>query len=169
MCQRFMLKSMSDLQRIGVAIEAELLTRFDQLIARRSYTNRSEAFRDLARAELMKESAEAPDAQVVGSVTIVYDHHVRLLSEKLTDLQHQYHHCVLSNLHVHLDHDNCLEVIILRGRSQEVHQIADALISTKGVKNGRLTIAEALSQTAHPHDHSKASANPPTPTPRKKR
>ena len=134
---------MSDLQRIGMAIDGDLLNKFDQLIAKRGYTNRSEAFRDLARAELMKESLEAPDAHVVGSVTIVYDHHMRLLSEKLTDLQHHYIQYVHSTIHVHLDHDNCLEIIILRGRSQEVHKIADALISTKGVKNGRLTIAES--------------------------
>jgi CopG family transcriptional regulator, nickel-responsive regulator len=160
---------MSDLQRIGVAIEGDLLDRFDKLLARRGYTNRSEAFRDLARAELMKESAEAPDAHVVGSVTIVYDHHVRLLSEKLTDLQHQYHHCVLSSLHVHLDHDNCLEVIILRGMSREVHEIADALISTKGVKNGRLTIAEAQPSADHPHHRAKAPVSSGKPKERRRR
>ncbi len=138
---------MSDLQRIGIAIEAELLQRFDQLIARRKYSNRSEAFRDLARAELTRESAEAPDAYVVGSLTIVYDHHVRQLSEKLTEMQHEFHQCVLSSLHVHLDHHNCLEVIILRGRCKDIRALADALISVKGVKNGSLTIGEAQVQT----------------------
>jgi CopG family nickel-responsive transcriptional regulator len=148
------LKRTSDLQRIGVAIEADLLDRFDSLLAKRGYTNRSEAFRDLARAELVTESSEAPDAHMVGSVTLVYDHHVRFLSEKLTELQHQYHHNVVSTLHVHLDHDHCLEVIVLRGKSREVRQIADALISTKGVKNGRLTIAEAhVDDTIVGHDH----------------
>lgn len=136
------LKRTSGLQRIGVAIEADLLDRFDRLLAKRGYTNRSEAFRDLARAELISESSEAPNARVVGSVTLVYNHHVRLLSEKLTEIQHKHQGNVVSTLHVHLDHDNCLEVIVLRGKARVVRQVADTLISTKGVKNGRLTIAE---------------------------
>jgi CopG family nickel-responsive transcriptional regulator len=77
---------------------------------------------------------------VVGTVTLVYDHHVRMLSEKLTDLQHDYHQSILSTLHVHLDHDNCLEVLVVRGKAGVVQKIANALISTKGVKHGRLTI-----------------------------
>ena len=77
---------------------------------------------------------------MVGTVTLVYDHHVRMLNEKLTDIQHDYHHSILSTLHVHLDHDNCLEVLVVRGKSAEVRKIADTLISTKGVKHGRLTI-----------------------------
>jgi len=131
---------MSTLSRIGVAIEAELLARFDDLIARRGYTNRSEAFRDLIRDELVTDTAEAPESAVVGTVTLVYDHHVRMLSEKLNDMQHHAYHNVLSTLHVHLDHDNCLEVLVLRGTAAAVRRLADALISTKGVKHGRLTI-----------------------------
>jgi CopG family nickel-responsive transcriptional regulator len=131
---------MSTLSRIGVAIDAELLARFDDLIARRGYTNRSEAFRDLIRDELVTETAEAPESAVVGTVTLVYDHHVRMLSEKLNDMQHDAYHNVLSTLHVHLDHDNCLEVLVLRGTAAAVRRLADALISTKGVKHGRLTI-----------------------------
>ena len=131
---------MSDLRRFGVAIEGELLDQFDELMERRGYSNRSEAFRDLARAELVKESAQKPNATVVGTVTIVYDHHVRLLSEKLTELQHQHHKCVVSALHVHLDHDNCLEVIVVKGKAKNVQHIADGLISTKGVKHGHLTL-----------------------------
>ena len=131
---------MSELSRIGVAIDSDLLDKFDALIAKRGYTNRSEAFRDLIRDELVEQTWESPDSNVVGTVTLVYDHHVRLLSEKLTDLQHEYHRAILSTLHVHLDHDNCLEVLVVRGRSSAVKQIADTLISTKGVKHGRLTI-----------------------------
>jgi CopG family nickel-responsive transcriptional regulator len=131
---------MNELSRIGVAIDAGLLEKFDQLIARRGYTNRSEAFRDLIRDALVEKTWEAPDAKVVGTVTIVYDHHVRLLNEKLTDLQHEYYHHILSTLHVHLDHDNCLEVLVVRGRAADVRRIADTLISTKGVKHGRLSI-----------------------------
>jgi CopG family transcriptional regulator, nickel-responsive regulator len=131
---------MSDLSRIGVAIDADLLAKFDQLIESRGYTNRSEAFRDLIRDELVEQTWQRPDSSVVGTVTLVYDHHVRLLNEKLTDLQHAHFHQILSTLHVHLDHDNCLEVLVVRGKAGQVKKIADALISTKGVKHGRLTI-----------------------------
>ncbi|MEZ5400801.1 MAG: nickel-responsive transcriptional regulator NikR [Bryobacteraceae bacterium] len=131
---------MSDLSRIGVAIDSDLLERFDAHIARRGYTNRSEAFRDLIREELVATAAESPNTSVVGTVTLVYDHHVRMLSDRLTDLQHDHFHNVLSTLHVHLDHDNCLEVLVVRGPAAEVRRIADALISTKGVKHGRLSI-----------------------------
>ncbi len=131
---------MSELSRIGVAIDSELLEKFDSLIARRGYTNRSEAFRDLIRDELVHQTWESPDSMVVGTVTLVYDHHVRLLNEKLTDLQHEHHRSILSTLHVHLDHDNCLEVLVVRGEAATVRHISDTLISIKGVKHGRLTI-----------------------------
>src|SRR6516164_11282676 len=131
---------MSGLSRIGVAIDTELLNKFDRLIAQRKYTNRSEAFRDLIRDELVEKTWESPESHVVGTVTLVYDHHVRMLNDKLTSIQHDFHHAILSTLHVHLDHDNCLEVLVVRGRSADVRKIADALISTRGVKHGRLTI-----------------------------
>ena len=127
---------MSGLSRIGVAIDSDLLDKFDSLIGQRGYTNRSEAFRDLIRDELVEKTWESPESQVVGTVTLVYDHHVRLLNEKLTGIQHDFHHSILSTLHVHLDHDNCLEVLVVRGRSADVRKVADALISTKGVKHG---------------------------------
>jgi CopG family transcriptional regulator, nickel-responsive regulator len=131
---------MSDLSRIGVAIDASLLSKFDDLISERGYTNRSEAFRDLIRDELVRQDWEKPEVPVVGTVTLVYDHHVRQLSERLTGLQHDHHHHILSTLHVHLDHDNCLEVLVVKGKAGAVRKIADALISTKGVKHGRLTL-----------------------------
>ncbi len=131
---------MSGLSRIGVAIDSDLLEKFDRLIGQRGYTNRSEAFRDLIRDELVEKTWESPESQVVGTVTLVYDHHVRLLNEKLTGIQHDFHHSILSTLHVHLDHDNCLEVLVVRGKSADVRKVADVLISTKGVKHGRLTI-----------------------------
>jgi len=132
---------MSVLSRIGVAIDSDLLKKFDRLITQRGYTNRSEAFRDLIRDELVERTWESPDSQVVGTITLVYNHHVRLLSEKLTDIQHDFHRSILSTLHVHLDHDNCLEVLVVRGKSAEVRKVADVLISTKGVKHGRLSIS----------------------------
>jgi CopG family transcriptional regulator, nickel-responsive regulator len=131
---------MGELSRIGVAIDANLLEQFDRLIGQRGYNNRSEAFRDLIRDELVEKAWESPARQVVGTVTLVYDHHVRLLNEKLTSIQHDFHRLILSTLHVHLDHDNCLEVLVVRGKAADVQKVADTLISTKGVKHGRLTI-----------------------------
>jgi CopG family transcriptional regulator, nickel-responsive regulator len=131
---------MSELARIGVAIDSSLLARFDELITQRGYTNRSEAFRDLIRGELVQKSWESPEAEVVGTVTLVYNHHVRMLSDKLNDMQHDHHKNILSTMHVHLDHDNCLEVIVVKGEAKNVQRIADGLISTKGVKHGYLTL-----------------------------
>jgi CopG family nickel-responsive transcriptional regulator len=131
---------MSDLARIGVAIDSSLLGQFDRLIEQRGYTNRSEAFRDLIRDELVEQKWESPEADVVGTVTLVYNHHVRTLSERLTSMQHDHHHNILSTMHVHLDHDNCLEVLVVKGKAGNVRKIADGLISTKGVKHGRLTV-----------------------------
>ena len=134
---------MSALTRIGVAIESDLLGQFDELITKRSYGSRSEAFRDMIRDALVQEQWVSGTGRVVGTVTLVYDDHVRLLNEKLTALQHEFHHAMLSTLHVHLDHDHCLEVIVVRGRAGHVKKIADALISMKGVKHGRLTVTTA--------------------------
>ena len=134
---------MGDLSRIGVAIDSDLLAKFDEHIAGRGYTTRSEAFRDMIREELVEQASESPNQIVVGSVTLIYNHHVRMLSDRLTDLQHEAHHNILSTMHVHLDHDNCLEVLVVKGRVRDVRKVADALISTKGVKHGRLTITGA--------------------------
>ncbi|MEJ5369027.1 MAG: nickel-responsive transcriptional regulator NikR [Bryobacteraceae bacterium] len=131
---------MGELARIGVAIDEELLRKFDALNARRGYTNRSEAFRDLIRDALIEDKAAAPDSEVVGTLTLVYDHHVRLLQERLTHMQHEHYQEIISTLHVHLDHHHCLEVLVLRGKSSRVRQIADKLIATKGVQHGRLTL-----------------------------
>jgi len=131
---------MSELSRIGVAIDSDLLVKFDSLIEKRGYTNRSEAFRDLIRAEMVRETSSHPAGRVVGSLTVVYDHHVRLLEEKLTELQHSHTRLIVSLMHVHLDHDNCLEVIALRGPSREVRRFAEALTAIKGVKHAQLAI-----------------------------
>jgi len=131
---------MGELARIGIAIPADLLEEFDKLIARRGYATRSEAVRDLVRKELIDEIAASPKAEVYGTVTLIYDHHARLLLDKLTDIQHQYHDAIMSSVHVHLDHDNCLEVILVRGKSTLVQKLANALIATKGVKHGRFML-----------------------------
>ena len=107
----------------------------------KGYENRSEAFRDLIRDRLVGSAVVAPNAFVVGTVTLIYDHHTRLLPEKLTDLQHEHHHVIISTLHAHLDHDSCLEVVVLRGKSKDVQKLADLLISTKGVQHGRLVMS----------------------------
>lgn len=130
-------RRMSELSRIGIALDIELLAKFDALIARRGYTNRSEAFRDLIRAELVQQTIESPQSRMVGTITLVYDHHVRKLQDRLTDLQHEYHHSILSTLHIHLDHDNCLEIIVVSGKLADLQELANTLISTKGVKHGR--------------------------------
>lgn len=134
---------MGELARIGVAIDDELLKRFDEFNTRRGYTNRSEAFRDLIRDALIQETAAADESEVVGTLTLVYDHHVRMLQERLTEMQHEHHEEIISTLHVHLDHHHCLEVLVLRGQSGRIREIADRLIATKGVEHGRLTLTAA--------------------------
>jgi CopG family transcriptional regulator, nickel-responsive regulator len=148
-------KRMGNLSRIGVSIDSELLRRFDRFIAERGYENRSEAFRDLIRDRLVGSAVVAPAAHVVGTLTLIYGHNTRLLPEKLTDLQHQHHEVIISTLHAHLDHDSCLEVIVLRGKSREVQELADRLISTKGVQHGRLVMSSPgiLPHHHHPHHH----------------
>ena len=131
---------MSELSRIGVAIDKDLLGKFDALIGKRGYTNRSEAFRDLIRAELVLESSGRPAGRVVGSLTVVYDHHTRLLEEKLTSLQHAHNRLIMSVLHVHLDRDNCMEVLALQGPSAEIRHFADSLSAVRGVKHAQLAI-----------------------------
>lgn len=128
---------MSELSRIGVALDTDLLAKFDQLLESRGYASRSEAFRDLIRAELIQQTMDSPSGRVVGTITLIYDHHVRQLQEKLTNLQHRYHHAILSTLHIHLDHDHCLEVVVAAGKFAELQDLANTLISIKGVKHGR--------------------------------
>lgn len=130
---------MSKLIRFGVSIDADLLKTFDGYIERKRYTNRSEALRDLIRNHLVEEEWD-DNKETVGTITIVYDHHVPELMERLTHLQHQYNQLIQSSLHIHLDHDRCLEVLVVRGRSSEIKEVANGLIATKGVTHGKLTV-----------------------------
>jgi len=132
---------MGKLSRFGVSIDSDLLDRFDSFIADKGYENRSEALRDLIRDRLVDSVVVGGNALVVGTVTLIYDHHTRLLPEKLTDLQHEHHEIIISTLHAHLDHEHCLEVIVLRGKSRDVQKLGDRLISTKGVQHGRLVMS----------------------------
>jgi CopG family nickel-responsive transcriptional regulator len=141
------------LSRIGIALDSELLKRFDRSIARRGYTNRSEAFRDLIRDRLVTEQTAAPDAIVVGTVTLIYDHHASGITEKLTEVQHEHHELVVSTSHAHLDHDSCPEVLIVHGKSAKVEQFADLLIGLKGVQHGRLVMTVPAHAIEHTHEH----------------
>ncbi len=140
---------MGVLSRIGIALDSDLLERFDRLIGKQGYTNRSEAFRDLIRDRLVTEQTAAPDSTVVGTVTLIYDHHAHGISDKLTELQHEHHELVVSTSHAHLDHDSCLEVLIVHGKSARIEQFADRLIGLKGVQHGRLV----MTVPAHAIEH----------------
>ena len=131
---------MGDLSRIGIALDSDLLRRFDDSIARSGYTNRSEAFRDLIRDRLVSEQTAMPNATVVGTVTLIYDHHAHGVTERLTEIQHEHYQSIVSTSHAHLDHDSCLEVLIVHGRSSHVERLADLLIGLKGVQHGRLVM-----------------------------
>jgi CopG family nickel-responsive transcriptional regulator len=126
----------SGLTRFGVSLDERLLAQFDRVIARKGYTNRSEAIRDLIRESLVREQWELGTEEAVGTLTLVYDHDVPDVSDKLTDLQHAHYKTIVSALHVHLDPHHCLEVLVLRGKAKELKAIADRLIGTRGVKHG---------------------------------
>jgi len=134
---------MSSLERFGVSMPHDLLREFDEAIAEAGYPNRSEAVRDVVRDYLTAKRWQVPDGEVVGTLTLVYDHHTRELEPKLTDLQHDHTANVVCSTHVHLDHHNCIEVIVVKGQAEEVRRIADHLISTRGVKHGHLTCTAA--------------------------
>jgi len=129
---------MADLTRFGISIDERLLEQFDEMINDKGYVNRSEAIRDLIRAALVEEEWADEDQQTVATVTLVFDHHTRDLSDKLTEHQHSHHEEIVSTLHVHLDHHHCLEVVVIKGTAKRVKRIADELIGTKGVKHGKL-------------------------------
>lgn len=131
---------MGETVRFGISIDHNLLESFDRLIEQKGYMNRSEAIRDLLRSALVEEKWQAGDEETVGTVTLVYNHHVRDLSDKLTEQQHSHHNEIISALHVHLDAHNCLEVLVVRGKAREVKKIADELIGVKGVKHGKLVM-----------------------------
>ncbi len=130
---------MSEITRFGVSIDSQLIKKFDALIVRKGYTTRSEAIRDMIRDSLVEQEWETEDRDTVGTITLVYNHHTRELDHALTDMQHKSFHQIISALHVHLDAHNCLEVLVVKGKSSEIRKIADRLIGTRGVKHGKLT------------------------------
>lgn len=132
---------MTELVRFGVSIDQQLLHRFDQAIATTGYTNRSEAIRDIVRNYLVEQEWASSEGEVAGTITLLYDHHSGNLTAALNELQHQYFRQIISSIHVHLDPDNCLETVVVRGNPDELKDIAGRLISIKGVKHGRLTLS----------------------------
>ncbi len=130
---------MSDIIRFGVSIEQDLLENFDRLNGERGYATRSEALRDLIRETLIQQRIDAEsDTQVLGSLTLVYDHHASNLVQEMGEIQHRFHSLVLSVMHLHVSHDDCMEVIALRGASAQIIKLSNALLSLKGIKNGKL-------------------------------
>jgi len=134
---------MSRLMRFGVSMDEQVLKALDEIVEQRHYANRSEAIRDLVRGEQVREDWERGRGPVVGTLTLVYDHHVSEVNERLVNLQHDHEHMVHSTMHVHLSHRMCLEVIVLRGKPREIRDLADRLIAARGVKHGRLTATAA--------------------------
>jgi CopG family nickel-responsive transcriptional regulator len=133
---------MSNLSRTGVSLDEDLLKEFDRLITKRGYKNRSEAVRDLIRRALLEENVDS-NKPVVGTLTLVYDHHIPNLSEKLTDVQHRAGAMILAATHVHLDHHYCLEVIIMKGKSKELQAVADGILALRGVELGKLVLTNS--------------------------
>ena len=125
--------------RFGVSISEKLLTKFDNMINNKGYVNRSEALRDLIRNYIVEQEWDSNE-ETVGTITIVFSHHINELNDVLADIQHQYHKSIISSTHVHLDAHNCMEVLIVKGKAKEITSISDKIIGTKGVKHGKLTM-----------------------------
>lgn len=134
------MKDSSSLTRFGVSMENQLLKSFDQLIIEKGYNNRSEAVRDLVREALVKETWSNKDQSVAGCIQIFYDHHQRGLMENLTTIQHEFHHMILATTHIHLDRQNCLEMIVVKGEASELQLLCNQLLSMKGVKYGDFSV-----------------------------
>jgi len=126
--------------RFGISLEKGLLDNFDRLIREKNYTNRSEAFRDLIREDLVKAEWKK-NKEIVGAITLIYNHHKRELVNKLMDIQHDFGGIIISSQHIHLDHNNCLEIIAVKGVAKEAQKLADSLKSVKGVKHGTLSLS----------------------------
>ncbi len=135
---------MGEVVRFSVSTDERLLDRFDALIAKKGYVNRSEAIRDLIRNELVEDALTDPAVEAVGTVTLIYDHHFSDLGDKLTEHQHSHHESIVSTLHIHLDHHRCLEVVVLRGPYADIKQLGESLIGTKGVEHGRFVATTAV-------------------------
>ena len=128
------------LKRFTISLDEKLLEDFDVFIKQRRYVNRSEAIRDLIRSSFVEKEWQA-EKDVVGVISMVYDHHQHQLQEKVTEIQHDYHHQIVSTTHIHMDHHNCLEVVIIKGQAGSVHELADRLRSLRGVRNCKMAMS----------------------------
>lgn len=141
------------MERFTISLDDSLARQFDELIAARGYVNRSEAVRDLIRGAIESDRQRGePSGQCVASLSYVYNHHERELSERLTGLQHDHHDLTVAAMHTHLDHDNCLENVVLKGLTADVQQFADALIAERGVRHGKLNLIALETEFHHAHD-----------------
>ena len=151
---------MSELVRFSVAMPEDLMEALDTYTARRGVAhNRSEAIRDLVRNALVEEEVEDPESSIFGTLTMVFNHHSNDLRDKLDNVQHEHVKEIVSTVHVHLDEENCLEVVLMRGKSREIRSIADALLGTKGVMHGKLVVTTAGAPHEHPHSHDHTHAH----------
>ena len=140
------------MQRLTISIDDELAADFDAFVAQRGYGNRSEAVRDLIRARLEAErEVTDPDTHCVASLSFVYDHHQRALAERLAEHQHEHHDLTVAAMHVHLDHENCLETVVLQGGTQAVRHFAAAITAEPGVRHGSLNVVTM--EPGEPHAH----------------
>jgi len=126
--------------RVTISLPAGLAKQLDRMAKEKGYTNRSLAIADMIRAQLVEHRQQMANAEIAGTVTLVYEHHRHHIKDMLTDLQHEHRNVIISSLHVHLDRDNCLEVLAVRGKAAQIKKLADVLIAAKGVKHGKLTI-----------------------------
>jgi len=128
--------------RFGVSIEPDLLKKFDKIIKKEGYNNRSEKIRDMIRKNLIKQETTDPNTESIGTLTMIYDHHTGNLNNKLLDLQHDHHSEILSTTHIHVDHNNCLEVLVLKGKTGNIQKLADNIKALKGIKHGELVVTK---------------------------
>lgn len=133
---------MEKITRFGVSIEPDLLKKFDKMIKKEGYTNRSEAIRDIIRKNLIAEKSKDPYTEALGTLTMIYDHHTGNLTNRLLDIQHDHTKEILSTMHIHIDHHNCLEVLVLKGKTGNIQKLADNIKSLKGIRHGELVITK---------------------------
>lgn len=131
---------MQNIVRFGVSIDEKLLKKFDAIIGEKGYVNRSEAIRDLIRDMMVTEEISDPDAEAIGTLSMIYSHETREINEKLNDIQHHSYHNIVTTTHIHLDEHNCLEVLVLKGTAREIQILADKLLAIKNVRHGKFTM-----------------------------
>jgi len=132
--------TMEKITRFGVSIEPDLLEKFDRMMTKKGYSNRSEAIRDIVREQLVIEHVKDPSVEVIGTLTMIYDHHTGSLIDRLLEIQHDHYQEILTTTHIHIDHTTCLEVLVLRGKTQKIQKLADTIKALKGIKHGELVI-----------------------------